>query len=150
MPHSVDCVLIGRIFFFSPREGRIYYLEQEKRTLAFPKQCLWLVGDSEYIKGIKVVVVVEDLFVTFTFGCPGPLLRCPSCSWWWLLLPQSTGSRAHGLQQLRAQPGLSCAACRLRCSAARGIFPSCLGGKCLSFLVYIPVFIGRLKINAGL
>ena len=56
MPHSMDCVLIGRIFFFfPPREGRIYYLQQERITLAFPKQCLWLVWYSEYIKGLKVV-----------------------------------------------------------------------------------------------
>ena len=134
MPHSMDCVLIGRIFFFfSPREGRIYYLQQERRILAFPKQCLWLVGYSEYIKGIKVFFFFFNIYLLILFwavwslccGAPASCVGGFSC--------RGAQGRGHtGFSSCMHSLGSVLVACRLRCSAARGIFPSCLGGKFLS------------------
>lgn len=146
----VDCVLITEYSFF-PQRRKDLLLGARKENTCFPKAKSLIGRISGVYKRYKSCCCLR--FIRhFYFGCPGPLLRCPSCSWWWLLLPQSTRVEGTRASSSGAAHSLGLAVARWASGAQQhaGSSPSCLGGKYLSFLVYIPTLTGRLKINAGL
>lgn len=135
------------LFLFWRRKSLLFAASKE--NTCFPK-AVSLIGRIFWVyKRYKSVFFKVYLLILF-LAVLGPCCGAPASRGGGFSCRRARGRGHTGFSSHMLNLGSVVVACRLRCSAARGIFPSCLGGKFLSFLVYIPVFIGRLKINAGL
>ena len=111
---GVIYICINMLYKYIPKgfPERLYHFafllainESFSHLASFPAHCIHSVYYSFLNNFIYLFLVVLDLhcclglLLLWRAGVPLSLW-CMGCSPWWLLLLQSTGCRAHGLQQL--------------------------------------------------